>query len=338
MKVLVASPTSTGIGGVARYVQGLTAFLESQGHHTEIISSANTFTIPVRRFKNPSFMISASIKGMFKRDFDIVHAQGAPAAFAMRHAGGKKILSLHGTHARQVEFLHGKAAGRIAEKYERFALNWADMIIACSEYLRDIYEKEGYDVRLIPNGIDLAGMPDAADRRHSRQIIYVGRLSREKGVHDVLRMAEGLSPDTHLVIVGDGPERSLVESCSLDNVHYLGPKPRSETLSLIRGSDILVQPSLDEGCTNYTLMESLACGTPVICTGVGGGRDFLRHMDNCYRVDAHDSGAMLEGIRTLYSDERLCQRLSKTGHDDVRQFSWDRIGPEHVVAYGELLG
>ena len=69
VKILIGSPTSTGIGGIARHVQGLSGFLKSQGHHVEIISSNNTFTIPIKKLKNPSFMLSAFVKSTFKKNF-----------------------------------------------------------------------------------------------------------------------------------------------------------------------------------------------------------------------------------------------------------------------------
>ena len=106
MKILIGSPTSTGIGGFARHVQGLTNFLKLQNYQVEIISSDNTFTIPINKLKNPSFMLSAFIKSTFKKNFHIVHAQGTVAAFALKNAKGKKVLSLHGIHHKQVKLLH----------------------------------------------------------------------------------------------------------------------------------------------------------------------------------------------------------------------------------------
>ena len=111
MKILIGSPTSTGIGGIARHVQGLTNFLKSQGHTVEIISSDNTFTIPIKKLKNPSFMLSAFVKSAFKKNFDIVHAQGPPAAFAMKNASGKKSFIITRNSS--------QASKAIAWKYSR---------------------------------------------------------------------------------------------------------------------------------------------------------------------------------------------------------------------------
>lgn len=86
------SPTSSGIGGISQHVQGLKFFLESKGNTVEIISSENTFTIPIKGLKNPSFMISSFFKSKFKKNFDVVHAQNPISAIAMKNVKGKKYF------------------------------------------------------------------------------------------------------------------------------------------------------------------------------------------------------------------------------------------------------
>ena len=90
MRILIISPTQFGIGGIAQHVQGLKKFLEKNSHNVEIISSENTFTIPIKGLKNPSFMISSFFKTKFKKNQDIAHAHNIPAALAMKKATGKK--------------------------------------------------------------------------------------------------------------------------------------------------------------------------------------------------------------------------------------------------------
>jgi len=339
VKILIGSPTSTGIGGIARHVQGLTSFLKLQGHKVEIISSENTFTIPIRKLKNPSFMLSAFIKSAFKKNFDIVHAQGPPAAFAMKNVSGKKILSLHGIHHKQVKLLHGNTAGALAEKYEKFALEWADVITVSSKEMLDYYKEKEYDVEFIPNALDIEGLPTGEDRRFEKQIIYAARLSKEKGIIDILEMSKNLPKDIHLIILGDGPEITKVKKIesTISNVHYFGPKSKEETIRLVRGSDILIQPSLMEGGISYTLLESLICKTPVICTPVGGGKEFFNHMENCFLVKPGNVNDILAGIIQLFDDSKFHEKLCKFGYDSVQKFSWSQIGPEYIKIYEELL-
>ena len=67
MKILIISPTEKGIGGIAQHVQGFKNFLEQKNHIVEIMSSENTFTIPIKGLKNPSFMISSFLKSKLKK-------------------------------------------------------------------------------------------------------------------------------------------------------------------------------------------------------------------------------------------------------------------------------
>jgi glycosyltransferase involved in cell wall biosynthesis len=339
VKILIGSPTSTGIGGIARHVQGLTSFLKSRGHYVEIISSDNTFTIPIKKLKNPSFMLSAFVKSAFKKNFDIVHAQGPPAAFAMKNASGKKVLSLHGIHHNQVKLLHGKSAGYLAEKYEKFALNWADSITVSSQEMVDYYTSKGYKVSLIPNAIDIDELPMGEDRRFDKQIIFAARLSEEKGIHDVIQACEKLSDDIHVVVLGDGPEKNKVEEISKrrKNIHYLGPKNRDETIKLIRGSDILIQPSQMEGGISYTLMESMACHTPIICTNVGGGKDALVHLQNAFLIKPKNSDELLEAILTLMSDQKQRKNLAESGFASIKKYDWATKGNLYLKLYSELI-
>ena len=97
MNIAFISPTSGGgIGGIAQLVDGLSQFLAGEGHEVDIISSENTFTIPIKRLKNPSFMFSSFLKTKFKKDSDIVHAHHIAGALAMKNFSCKKILSMYG--------------------------------------------------------------------------------------------------------------------------------------------------------------------------------------------------------------------------------------------------
>ena len=83
MKILLISPTEKGIGGVAQHVQGLSKFLTNQNHKVDIISSENTFTIPIKGLKNPSFMLSSFLKSRSIKGNDVVHAHNIPSYLAM---------------------------------------------------------------------------------------------------------------------------------------------------------------------------------------------------------------------------------------------------------------
>ena len=62
---MIISPTFSGIGGIAQHVRGLNQYLINSGNQVDVLSSDNSFTIPIKGLKNPSFMISSSLKTKF---------------------------------------------------------------------------------------------------------------------------------------------------------------------------------------------------------------------------------------------------------------------------------
>ena len=259
MRILIISPTQFGIGGIAQHVQGLKKFLEKNSHNVEIISSENTFTIPIKGLKNPSFMISSFFKTKFKKNQDIAHAHNIPAALAMKNTSGKKILSLHGIFSQQIDQLHGTTTGKISKKYEQDALTWADAITVISKEAFDYYTSLGYKVFQVPNAIDVTSLSQNKDRRYPKQVIFAGRLSAEKGIDTLIKIGKKLPTDVQLIILGIGPEEQKIKNLAKNwkNVHYLGYQNKENTISLIRGSDILIQPSLKEGAKSATVSIGL---------------------------------------------------------------------------------
>ena len=159
-----------------------------------------------------------------KKNNDIVHAHNIPAGFAMRNASGKKVLSLHGIYSEQIAELHGSLSSKISKKYENDALNMADAITTISKVAYNHYSKMGFNVVQIPHAIDLDHIPQKTIKKFENQIIFAGRLSKEKGIDNMLQAAKRLPPEYHLLILGSGPEEKKVQKIANEktNVHYLG--------------------------------------------------------------------------------------------------------------------
>jgi glycosyltransferase involved in cell wall biosynthesis len=335
MRILMISPTSSGIGGIAQHVQGLKNFLESKENYVEIISSNNTFTIPIKGLKNPSFMVSSYLKSKFKKNFDIIHAQNPISALAMKNVKGKKILSLQGNFSEQISLLHGNTAGSISSKLEKNALKWADAITVPSKEMYEEYTKNGYHVSHVPNAIDISSFPKDKDKRYEKQLIYAGRLSEEKGILDLLNVTEKLSKDIDLIIVGSGPEESKVQEIAkkFSNIHFLGYQSKENTIKLIRGSDILIQPSIMEGGTSSTLLEAMACKTPIIATSVGGNKETIIHMKTAYVVTPNQPSQIFDAINDLLKSPDKADLLSKNAYELVLNYDWKNIGKKYLEVY-----
>ena len=85
---------------------------------------------------------------------------------------------------------------------------------------------------------------------------------------------------------------------SKKNIHYSGYLPKEKTIPLIRGSDILIQPSLNKGISS-TLLESMACKTPIITTNVDGNNELIVHNKTEMLIDPGDSSELLKEIMRI---------------------------------------
>lgn len=337
MNVLIISPTQSGIGGISQHIQGLKNFLEKHDHKVEIISSENTFTIPIKGLKNPSFMISSFFKSKFKKNQDIVHAHNIPAALSMKNTSGKKILSLHGIFSQQINQLHGKQTGNISTKYEKNALTWADAITVVSKEAYDYYTNLGYNVFQIPNAIDFSSLTSKIDRRYEKQIIFVGRLSREKGIDNLISISKKLPNDVHLVILGTGPEEHKIIDLVKNhkNIHFFGYQKKEETISLIRGSDILIQPSLNEGISS-TILEAMACKTIVVTTNVGGNKELIISEETGFLLSIN-SDLFIEKINYIFTHQDMSEKIINNAFRFAQQYDWNEVGKKYLKLYEKLL-
>ena len=338
MNILLISPTSGGIGGIAQHVDGLSQFLTTSGHQVDIISSANTLTIPIKRLKNPSFMFSSILKTKFKKNMDIVHSHHLVGALAMKSLSCKKILSIHGIYSKNIAKLYGKTTSNLSEKYENTALNLADIITVNSNEGYNHYTEMGFNVVQIPNAIDLDVMPKKSNRQYENQIIFAGRLSKEKGVETMIETASQLPDNYHLLVAGSGPLEEMVKDLAAKkiNVHYLGYQSKQNVLSLIHSSDLLIQPSLEEGMSS-TLLEAMGCGTCIVGSNIEGISEIVENGKTGVLVEPNNSNELLNKILELLPKKEKRLRMAKEGLQVVKQYDWKKVGKLYLDTYEKLL-
>ncbi len=145
--------------------------------------------------------------------------------------------------------------------------------IALTEFARRKFVAAGLPPEKIfvkPNFVENDPAVNAGPRSFA---LYVGRLSGEKGVRTLLAAWARLQQPIPLVIVGDGPLRGELEaqvmSRNLRAVQFRGQLPREQTFALIKQARFLVFPSEWYEPFGLSIVESFACGTPVICSRLG---------------------------------------------------------------------
>jgi glycosyltransferase involved in cell wall biosynthesis len=250
------------------------------------------------------------------RDADLVHAHWLPAGAVALATGKPFIVQLWGT---DVEL------ARKAPRLARAILRRARVVISASTALAGAaFELGARDPRVIPNGIELPG--EVGEEADPPEILYAGRLSREKGVLELAEAARG----RRLVIVGDGPLRSELPEA-------IGFVPNQELQSFYARAAVVACPSHREGF-GIACAEAMAHGKPVVASAVGGLLDLVVDGETGLLVPPGDVLALREALSGLLADKALRARLGEAGRARIREhFSWKQFVLLTRSAYGDAL-
>jgi glycosyltransferase involved in cell wall biosynthesis len=250
------------------------------------------------------------------RDVDRVHAHWLPSGIAAVAAGRPFVLQLWGT---DVEL------ARRAPALARPVVRRARLVICASSALAGAARELGArEVRVIPSGVEVAaGVGEPETPPH---VLYVGRLSPEKGILDLVAAADGIP----LVVVGDGPLREQVPGA-------LGFVPNAELGPYYGRAAVVAVPSRREGY-GVVCAEAMAHGRPVVASAVGGLLDLVAHGETGLLVPPGDVDGLREALRWLLGDPELRRRMGEAARERARErLSWERATAETLRAYEDAL-
>lgn len=182
-------------------------------------------------------------------------------------------------------------------------------------------------VKVLPNAIDmmLAQNAMATDWRsklgiaaHSPVIGYVGRLAHNKGVDVLLQAATEVNrqhPECQWLIVGDGAEKPRLQAIAkqgglADKVHFIGSLPRDAVYGAMKGFDIAVVPSREEGF-GLTALEAMACGVPLVASGVDALQEVVKDGETGLLFSPGDTSALADSLVQLLSSAGQQQALAR---------------------------
>jgi glycosyltransferase involved in cell wall biosynthesis len=229
----------------------------------------------------------------------------------------------------------------------RQAASAADAVITVSAGLRDALIALGADGRTITvlrNGVDLTAF-SPRDRCAARAkygvrgkiAVSVGALIERKG-HDLTIGALASLPGWTLLIAGEGPERSHLlkhaRTCGVaDRVRLLGAIPHTELATLFSAADLSVLSSSREGWANV-LLESMACGTPVVASPIPGNPEVVQSRAAGLIAAGRTPQAIAAAIQSLAGDP--------PGRDSTRayaeKFGWDATSAGQLAIFGKVTG
>lgn len=217
-------------------------------------------------------------------DPDVIHQHQAtwslPAVAAARHTGVPLVVTLHGGDAYP---RLGRGAGAAWNARNRTAaFEGASRLLAVSRYLADVALEAGADPARLSvhyQGVDThwwTPAPTTAESREEPVVLFVGALSRLKGVDDLARASATLAGRRphRLVLVGDGPLEAGLRAGAPAHVTFAGRLDREGVRDWMRRAHVLVLPTKPtqgrQEAAGLVLLEAQACGVPVIAYRTGG--------------------------------------------------------------------
>lgn len=173
-------------------------------------------------------------------------------------------------------------------------------------------------------GVDLNQFDYNEPNRKAKKLVYVGRLSAEKGVpilFDSLANLKARGYEVKLTLLGDGEDRQYLENLARetnvsDRVSFGGFVDQETIAKTLRESDIFVLPSFAEGIP-VALMEAMAIGIPVIATYVGGITELVVDQQTGQVVFPSDPIALADAIARYVDNPDLCKTISKNAREKV---------------------
>lgn len=204
------------------------------------------------------------------------------------------------------------------------------------------------DRAIAPHGVDLDRYPRVDDDRRSRpwgwRLLYVGRITAEKGITTAVRALAELPGSATLDVVGTGRDRErrwiLDLARELDvqeRVHLHGDAGPDALRAHYDTADVLVFPSRWQEPFGIVPLEGMARGVPVVATGTGGSGEFCVDELTCLRFAPDDAVGLAAQVTRLADDGDLRARLTAAGRRLVQHLSRD-AADEHLLAWHLHLG
>ncbi|MBN8890111.1 MAG: glycosyltransferase [Rhodospirillales bacterium] len=228
----------------------------------------------------------------------------------------------------------------------RRAIAGADALISVSGGLKDALVALGAPpekVTVLRNGVETdVFRPTDRDATRARlglarpTLISVGGLIPRKG-HHLTIAAMHLLPEYDLLIVGEGPERARLEALAAaagvaGRVRLLGPRPHGELPAFYGAADAMVLASSREGWANV-LLESMACGTPVVASNIPGNPEVVRARAGGVIIGENTAEGIAAGVRDLFAD--MPARAATRAY--AEPFSWDETSAGQLEVFRRVL-
>ena len=268
------------------------------------------------------------------------------------------VITFHTLSRIKMQSRPGEREPMQRQEVEEQLIASADRIIAFSPHERDamsrLYGADVGRIQLAPCGVDL-GTFRPLDREESRKrlglngdkvLLYVGRIESLKGVELLVRTTAHLDTcePVRVLVVGDdnGQDREvdrlreLAETLDVgETIDFVGRVAQDELPVYYSAADVCVVPSFYESF-GLAALESMACGTPVVASRVGGLSTVVQHGSTGYLKSWRCPEAFANSLEMLISSKSLQHSMGLAARRRAEAMSWDKVAEQIAGVYDTL--
>lgn len=354
------APSADGeahVGGVERVFSHLARHLARRGHEVRVLCSTDgpgsTTTdegVTIERIPRAGTVFRAPLVNLAARldpDTDLVHVAATYPFTTPRilrrtdELGLPSVLDFH-FEPRPSSWL-GRLAAALYRGLATHSYARAEAVLVNSiDYARSapsLSHVPEHRWRELPNGIDPDRFTPEGPTLGEGYVLFVGRLVPYKGVDVLLEALDRAELDVPVRIAGDGPEREALEARAREidaDVTFLGFVPGEDLPGLYRGARLTVLPSINQQeAFGLTLLESMACGTPVLASTLPGVRQVAR--EGGLVAEPGDAQALADRLAEALTYETLPRGPELAAHIHER-YAWSAVTDRLEAVYREVTG
>ncbi len=360
---LVAEDYYPQLGGVPEHVHHLARELEALGHHATIVTSHmrmnGTVDPPNVRRVGTSLVIyanggvaritvgwrlTARLEALFRKErFDIVHVHGGlsptlglVAPRAAWRAGIPVVATFH------TWFPDSLGYRVLRAPFQRMLDRHAATIAVSSAAREAMARYFTAPWEIIPNGVDTTFFrPGLGQGNGGPNLLWLGRIEPRNDLGTVLAAMPRIlerHPGARLTVVGDGPWRSRMERLARplgSTVHFAG-YANGDRPAYYCGADVYLCPTR-RASFGVTLLEAMACGTPLVVTDLPAFRDVAAQSQAVFAPPG-DAAAWGEAVSSLIDDGARRTAMAQEGRKVAERHAWPLVAQRVVAVYRRVTG
>lgn len=352
-------------GGVQECVLAMQKQLGARGHDVHIITptpravpeeipenivllgSSTDFKSPFHTTTQVSVSVKIDVlqKTLDDHKFDILHFHEPWVPIVSRQilakSGAKNVATFH---AKLPDTIMSRTIEKVITPYTKSILKYLDSYTAVSdaaaEYVKTLTDEQ---INIIPNGIDLSRYAPGKPTHTDKNILYIGRLEKRKGVKHLISAFRNLSqihPDVSLVIAGDGPDRDKLEELAYDlpKIKFVGYISDAKKLQLLSDATVFCSPALFGESFGIVLLEAMACNVPTLAGDNPGYRSVLEPQADVSLVNPKHIQEFSQKLEALLFDQGLRKKWQQWAQQYVTQFAYDKVVDQYEALYRDLVG